>query len=177
MMASQRATTTSARRRQRAILIATVVGAASLDGVTKLAAEATLDDGPEHIVGPLALKLGHNAGVAFGLGATGPAWMVLVVTAVVIAVLAVAAWRGAFASPFAAGLILGGAIANFVDRLGDGAVTDMIDVGWWPTFNVADIAITTGVLLLVLTRLGPAAHPRATDSAAHTSKSDTSAAP
>ena len=60
MMASQRATTTSARRRQRAILIATVVGAASLDGVTKLAAEATLDDGPEHIVGPLALKLGHN---------------------------------------------------------------------------------------------------------------------
>ena len=91
MMASQRATTTSARRRQRAILIATVVGAASLDGVTKLAAEATLDDGPEHIVGPLALKLGHNAGVAFGLGATGPAWMVLAVTAVVIAVLAVAA--------------------------------------------------------------------------------------
>ena len=88
MMASQRATTTSARRRQRAILIATVVGAASLDGVTKLAAEATLDDGPEHIVGPLALKLGHNAGVAFGLGATGPAWMVLAVTAVVIAVLA-----------------------------------------------------------------------------------------
>ena len=177
MMDSRRATPTKGRRRQRAILIAAVVGAASLDGVTKLAAEALLDDGPEHIVGPLALKLGHNAGVVFGLGATGPAWVVLAVTAVVITMLAVAAWRGTFTSTFAVGLILGGAVANFVDRIGDGAVTDMIDVGWWPTFNVADIAITTGVVLLVLTQLSAEAHPMATDSAADTSKSDIGAVP
>lgn len=166
MIASQRATKTPAARRQRALLIAAVMGAASIDGVTKLAAEATLDDGPTHIVGPIALELGHNSGVAFGLGATGPAWIVLAVTAVVIAVLAAAAWQGRFASPFAAGLILGGAVANFVDRIGDGAVTDMIDVGWWPTFNTADIAITTGVILLVLAQLSPATHPAATESAA-----------
>lgn len=176
-MDSRRATRTKGRRRRRAFLIAAVVGAAILDGVTKLAAEALLDDGPTHIVGPLALKLGHNSGVAFGLGATGPAWVVLTVTAVVITVLAVAAWRGTFTSTFAVGLILGGAFANFIDRIGDGAVTDMIDVGWWPTFNVADIAITTGVALLVLTQLGAEAHPRATDSAADTSKSGTGAVP
>jgi signal peptidase II len=153
------------------------VGAASLDAVTKLAAEALLDDGPAHITGPLSFKLGHNSGVAFGLGATGPAWVVVAVTAVVIMVLAVAAWRGTFTSTFAAGLILGGAVANFIDRIGDGAVTDMIDVGWWPTFNVADIAITTGVVLLVLTQRSPRAHPGATASAADTSASDTAAVP
>jgi len=99
---------------------------------------------------------------------------VLAVTAVVIAVLSAATWRGRFASPFAAGLILGGAVANFVDRISDGAVTDMIDVGWWPTFNVADIAITTGVLLLVLAQLSPAAHPAATESAVDSSSPDPS---
>ena len=172
MIASQRATTTSSACRQRALLFAAVVGAASIDGVTKLAAKATLDDGPTHIIGPIALKLGHNAGVAFGLGATGPAWIVLAVTAVVIAVLAAAAWQGRFASPLAAGLILGGAVANFVDRISDGAVTDMIDVGWWPTFNAADIAITTGVVLLVLAQLRPAAHPAATGPASAASADD-----
>ena len=177
MIAAQRAEPTNAVRPQRAILIATVVGAAIIDGVTKLAAEATLDNGPTHIVGSLALKLGHNSGVAFDLGATGPPWVVLAVTAVVIAVLAVAAWRGAFASTCAAGRILGGAVANFVDRVGDRTVTDMIDVGWWPTFNVADIAITTGVALLVLTQLSPAAHPIAADSTADTSKPDPGVVP
>lgn len=172
MTRSRSATTPPPPRRQRTLLIAAAVGVASIDAVTKLAAEATLDDGPTHIVGPATLKLGHNSGVAFGLGATGPAWMVLVVTAVVIAALAAAAWRGAFTSPLIAGLVLGGAIANFVDRMNDRTVTDMIDVGRWPTFNVADIAITTGIALLVLTQLRPAAQPVSADPAADASKPD-----
>ncbi len=58
--------------------------------------------------------------------------------------------------PFAAGLglILGGALGNLVDRIAYGAVTDWIDVGFgtsrWPTFNVADMGVTVGVLLLGL---------------------------
>jgi signal peptidase II len=47
------------------------------------------------------------------------------------------------------GLLLGGAAGNLIDRLRDGAVTDFIKLPHWPAFNVADIAITFGVLALV----------------------------
>lgn len=171
-MATHPGAPTLSTRQQRTVLIAAVVGAVSIDAVTKLAAEATLDNGPTHIVGPIVLKLGHNSGVAFGLGATGPTWMVLAVTALIIAALAVVAWSGAFAYPLSSGLVLGGAIANFVDRAGDRTVTDMIDVGRWPTFNVADIAITTGIALVVLRQLRSAAQPVPADSAADASMPD-----
>ena len=48
-----------------------------------------------------------------------------------------------------AGLIFGGAIGNQIDRLRLGHVTDFIDFKWWPAFNVADSAITVGVILLL----------------------------
>ena len=47
----------------------------------------------------------------------------------------------------ALGLILGGTIGNLVDRLRLGCVTDFIDFGIWPAFNIADSAITVGVIL------------------------------
>jgi signal peptidase II len=47
------------------------------------------------------------------------------------------------------GLLLGGAIGNLVDRLANGAVTDFIKLPFWPAFNVADMAITFGVLALL----------------------------
>jgi signal peptidase II len=51
------------------------------------------------------------------------------------------------------GLILGGAIANVIDRLGDGFVTDYIRIGTFPVFNLPDSAITAGVCLLLLEEL------------------------
>jgi signal peptidase II len=61
------------------------------------------------------------------------------------------------AGAVALGLVLGGALGNIVDRLlrtGDGflggAVVDFIDAQWWPVFNVADIAISCGGVLLLL---------------------------
>lgn len=48
------------------------------------------------------------------------------------------------------GLISGGLIGNLIDRLRFGHVTDFIDLGWWPAFNVADSAATIGVVILVL---------------------------
>ena len=56
------------------------------------------------------------------------------------------------------GLLLGGAIGNLIDRLRDGAVTDFVKFTAWPAFNVADIAITFGVLTLLYVLEGP---PRA----------------
>jgi signal peptidase II len=53
----------------------------------------------------------------------------------------------------ALGLLLGGAVGNLSDRLfrdHDGAVIDFIDFGWYPVFNVADMALVTGAILLVL---------------------------
>lgn len=48
------------------------------------------------------------------------------------------------------GLLVGGAVGNLVDRVINGAVTDFIKLPHWPAFNVADIAITFGVIALVL---------------------------
>jgi signal peptidase II len=55
----------------------------------------------------------------------------------------------------AAGLLTGGALGNLADRLRDGAVTDFIDPPSWPAFNVADIAITLGVVVLLMSYMSP----------------------
>jgi len=48
------------------------------------------------------------------------------------------------------GLLLGGALGNIADRFDDGHVTDFIQIGWWPLFNIADSCITIGVIILLL---------------------------
>ena len=53
------------------------------------------------------------------------------------------------------GLLTGGALGNLADRLREGAVTDFIDPPNWPAFNVADVAITIGVLILLVTYMRP----------------------
>lgn len=141
-------------------LLAALVTAVALDALTKAWAEGVLVAGrPAEIIGEFfSFTLGYNTGVAFGLfanGGTGP----LVVTGLIIA--ALVAWlaysvRGdglPRAGALAVGLILGGAIANFADRLPDGRVTDFLDVGYgairWPTFNLADSFIVLGVVVLL----------------------------
>ena len=51
------------------------------------------------------------------------------------------------------GLVLGGTIGNLIDRLCYGSVTDFIDFGFWPAFNIADSAITVGVILFAYSSL------------------------
>ena len=132
-----------------------------LDGLTKTWAEQALVlYQPVPVIGEIfRLTLGYNSGVAFGLFAQGGI-LPLVVTGVVIVGLVVwlvSALRGGEFPPVAGlpiGLILGGAIANFADRLPDGRVTDFLDVGVgasrWPTFNLADSFIVLGVVFLML---------------------------
>jgi signal peptidase II len=124
-----------------------------LDASTKVWAEAALADGPIHLgFDWLALRLAYNHGVAFSFLDGMPHW-ILGVGALVL--LAAVLWSlrpigktrlGAAAM----GLVAAGGIANATDRLLDGRVTDMISVGIWPIFNVADIAISVGVGLIIL---------------------------
>lgn len=142
-------------------LIPTFILALLLDALSKLWAEQALQPyQPIPLLGDFfRLTLGYNTGVAFGMfanGGSGP----LIVTGLVIVGLMVWFTRslqtGQFprAAGWPIGLLLGGAIANFVDRFWDGRVTDFLDVGLgtarWPTFNLADSFILIGIGWLLL---------------------------
>ena len=92
----------------------------------------------------------HNFGGAFGLF---PSWAgsLAIVTVVVVVVILLFAHRRPSMPPIvrlALGLQLGGALGNLIDRLRFGYVIDFLDFRVWPVFNIADIAITVGVILL-----------------------------
>ncbi len=149
----------STGRRHRLLLaIAIAVGVVVLDQLTKRWAVSALADGPIVLVdGWLELDLTFNPGAAFSsLQGIGPL--------LAIAAVAVAGWITVLirrrstrtGEVVALALILGGAVGNLVDRvtrgdgLLDGAVVDFIEPSFFPTFNVADAAITIGAVLLVL---------------------------
>ncbi len=129
-----------------------------VDGLTKIWAEQAISS-PTPILGQFfRLTLGYNTGVSFGLLTNGGLYP-LIITGTIITGLIV--WlvmmirKGEIPAVIHVpiGFILGGAIANFVDRMLDGRVTDFLDFGWgptrWPTFNLADSFIVVGVLLLL----------------------------
>ena len=145
------------RHRDRAELAVLVLVLVTSALAAKAVAEAALADGHSIELGVVQLQLSSNSGVAFSLGAGLPRWVILAVTGLVTLVLAGYAWRTAPTTSAAGrvGLaaILAGAIANVADRTGDGAVTDYLHTGWWPTFNLADTFITVGAPLVVITTL------------------------
>ncbi len=102
------------------------------------------------------IEHGKNSGVAFGFLGGGGA-IVIAITLLVLALVVVWFWRNPDRPGLwlAAGLIAGGAIGNLIDRLRLGSVTDFISPPLWPTFNVADIAITVGAVIIVLVAMGP----------------------
>ncbi|HET6997277.1 MAG TPA: signal peptidase II [Solirubrobacterales bacterium] len=128
------------------------------DQAAKAVIEASLVTGEDvDVLGPLTLTLTHNRGVAFGLAGGAGAPLILV-TLVALGVVGYLFSRDP-TRPWmwvATGLLAGGALGNLVDRIRADAVTDYIDVASWPPFNLADIAITVGVVLLVLLYLGDA---------------------
>jgi len=120
------------------------------DQVAKAIVEAQLVPGEDvNLLGPLGLTLSHNRGVAFGL-AGGAGAPLIAVSLVALGVIAYLFARNP-ARPgiwVATGLLAGGAIGNLIDRTRAGEVTDYVVVSSWPPFNLADVAITAGVLLL-----------------------------
>jgi signal peptidase II len=135
-------------------------GVVALDAVTKWLAVRALVPmyTPREVFGDwFRLTLVYNPGAAFGLH-VGPysRWIFLVLTLVALVVL----WRlyratrsGDQLRTLALGLVVGGAIGNLYDRIRhDMGVVDFLDVGFgnwrWPTFNIADVAVSTGAFLL-----------------------------
>ena len=147
--------------RPRRLFIMAAVAIVVLDLITKLIAEATLLRTPGvSVIGDwFQLRLVYNPGAAFGLH-VGPysRWIFFVVALVAVVVLA----RMSRASPatdrfrqLALGLVAGGAAGNLIDRIRSArGVVDFLDVGIgalrWPTFNVADIAVSCGAIALAI---------------------------
>ena len=151
------------RRTQWVLLVGAAV-LAMIDLILKSVAEARLSQTETVDLGLLTLQLHHNTGVAFSLGAGLPGGVVIAATGAIIVGLV---WYLLVAVPTLTGLartgatlMLGGAVGNFLDRLDGGGVVDYLHTGWFPTFNLADVFVTTGAGLLILgTLMAPA--PRA----------------
>jgi signal peptidase II len=139
------------------LLYGTASAAYVLDRLTKVWAERALAGEPpiEVIPGVLRLTYTTNSGGAFGLGQSAP-WLFAGATILVSGVIIAASMRlGRRSLAVALGLVLGGALGNLTDRAVNGAglsgrVTDFIDLRVWPVFNVADMAVVAGALLLAL---------------------------
>ena len=133
-----------------ALLAAAVI---VIDRITKHLVRTHIGLLQSHTVIPGVLWLVHytNSGVAFDfLSGAGP--VVIIVEGLALLALLVyfarhPTRRGLW---IPTGLLVGGALGNLLDRLLDGSVTDFIKFPDWPAFNVADIAITVGVITLLL---------------------------
>jgi signal peptidase II len=140
---------TPGRAWARAGLVLAAVLAA--DQLTKHLVREGIRRGEEDPIFP-ALKLVNvrNEGVAFGID-PGSATLVIVLIALALLGLVLYFARHS-ARPMMwlpVGLLVGGALGNIADRVRDGAVTDFLKLPAWPAFNLADVAITVGVLSLI----------------------------
>jgi signal peptidase II len=133
--------------------LASVAGAAVLtDQVTKRIVSSALALGEaKHVVGPLDIHHVQNTGIAFGLFPRSTTIVIALTSMVVAWLLVVFARSGARhpVLPVGLGLVVGGSVSNLTDRVRLGHVTDFLDLGFWPAFNLADTFIVVGVALLV----------------------------
>lgn len=141
-----------------------IAGVVALDRATKLYIRAQVSPVDVYPVIPRFFNIVHteNPGAAFGMFSDSPTeWrgiLLVGISAAVMAILGVMLWRMAAAqsqvTSTGLALVFGGALGNLVDRLFRGTVTDFVQVFLgsyeFPSFNVADSAITIGAGLLVI---------------------------
>jgi signal peptidase II len=128
-----------------------LAGVIAADQLTKHLVDGSIGVGEHRRLLP-GVELVHtvNNGVAFSVSAGGPQIVVVVIAVAVAAIVAYFVThvdRPLLWLP--AGLMVGGALGNLVDRIRSGAVTDFIKLPHWPAFNLADTAITIGVVALL----------------------------
>lgn len=152
----------SFQRRRLDIVVGIGLLVLALDQLSKYWALERLSGGRVvEVVGSLQFNLTKNSGASFSLGSDqgiGP-W-VTVIALVVVVILAFGQTSRTTLGALAAGLIAGGALGNLADRAfrGDdgflhGAVIDFIDLQWWPIFNIADMGVVVGAIVLVVSTL------------------------
>ena len=142
---------------------ALAIGAVLLDQLTKLKVREVLEIGRSvHVFGPVYLTHVENTGSVFGIG-QGYVIVPTIATIAILIAVPIILWylksrHGYVPSTFesaCAGLIIGGAIGNLIDRVGRAAVTDFVDVVilpgvHWPAFNVADACVVVGTIFLLV---------------------------
>ena len=128
------------------------------DQLTKWWALEELADGPINVLGDfLRFRLVRNSGAAFGTLQNAGVLLAIIAVVAVLLLLRVSASTEHRHEAVIFGSVLGGAAGNLGDRVFradgffDGRVVDWIDFSFWPTFNVADSAITIAVLIAVAT--------------------------
>ena len=137
------------------LLLLALVGC---DHATKVVAKIALEGVRAHAVIPGVLDLVYteNRDTAFSLtrSIVGPAkgWLLIAISCIAVVAIAVAWWKrrakaGATES-VAFVLVVAGAIGNVADRIAHGYVVDFIYIHRWPVFNVADMAICAGAILM-----------------------------
>ncbi len=153
--------------RQWTLFVLTALSVLVIDGVTKVIVSRALGPGGhrstvELFAGLVELSYTRNDGIAFGMlqGSSMIVWI-----AVSLALL-LGAWFVVTsigdASPFLAvglGLCAGGALGNIINRMVSGYVIDFIEIGRWPSFNVADAALTVGLIVVLVAQFRPSARP------------------
>ncbi|HYY75678.1 MAG TPA: signal peptidase II [Gaiellaceae bacterium] len=153
-------------------LLAVVFAAILADQITKGIVASQLELGDSvHVIGPLSIRHVHNPGIAFGLFSS---WA----TAVTILTACAIAWMVFYFArsgarhpvlPVALGLLIGGSLANLIDRIRLGHVTDFLDLRFWPAFNLADTFIVFGVGILLVALVSAERQPRVRRTAPKTS--------
>ena len=139
-----------------------VVAAATVaaDQAVKALVRSTIDRTEEiDLILGIQLVNVRNRGIAFGMFSGGGALLVIFAVAALAALLVFFhRHRDRPLVWLPTGLLIGGAAGNLIDRTREGAVTDFFDLPYWPAFNVADVAITFGVLTLLYVLEGPPRH-------------------
>ena len=163
-----------AERRERALWCLMVALTLLLDQSSKYLVHQYMGFRRQIEVIPHLLNITYveNRGGAFGIFATSDSpWKLLIFSSLSIIALLIIIYFSIKLplrerlTHLGLSLILGGAIGNFADRLRLGFVIDFIDLHWyrfhWPAFNIADVAICTGVAILIITTLKPRTESKA----------------
>jgi signal peptidase II len=132
---------------------ATILSILFVDQLSKLWIDSNMALGESRpiIDGILNLTYVHNRGAAFSV-LQGQYWFFIIMALVVVIAMifynlkySPQAWL-----QYATGFIVGGSLGNVIDRWFYGSVRDFLSIGWWPVFNVADMAIVSGGALVML---------------------------
>jgi signal peptidase II len=141
--------------RRRALLLTALVFAivVAIDQITKHTLGTWIQPYQvRHVIGSVVeLVYERNSGVAFSfLSGTGD--LIYVVIAIAVIGLLVHLWKRPYRKLLwlPTGMLVGGAVGNLIDRIAHGSVIDFIKLPHWPAFNVADMCITFGVIILAL---------------------------